>query len=114
MHIREKLNVLRKKFLRLDFNAMLSLENIASNLPYFLFLVFLAMLYISNTHSVENTIRNIDRMKAEVKEIRWNYISAKAELMFKSKQTEVARAVEPLGLKELVNPPKKIVVDDEH
>ena len=35
--------------------------------------------------------------------------------MFKSKMTEVAKKVDTLGLKELIEPPKKIVVtSNEH
>ncbi len=99
-------------FFKLDFNNMLKPENLVKNIPYFLFLVFLAMLYIGNTHSVEGTVRKIDRMKTELKEARWNYMSAKSELMYKSKQTEVAKAVEHIGLKELTHPPQKIVTQN--
>lgn len=95
----------------MDFNSMMTVENFVSNLPFFLFLVVLAMVYISNTHTVEGTIRNIDKMKTELKEVRWNYMATKSDLMYKSKQTEVAKAVEGIGLKEITNPPKKIVVE---
>ena len=101
-------------FSKMDFNAMLKPENLVKNIPFFLFLVLLTMIYIGNTHSVESTIRRIDKMKSEVKEARWNYMSAKSDLMYKSKQTEVAKAVEEMGLKEMIDPPKKIVISDEH
>ncbi len=112
MSIKARLAALQKSFVKLDFNEMLSVENLITNLPYFLFLVVLAMIYISNTHSVESTVRKIDKIKAELKEVRWNYMSAKSELMYKSKQTEVAKAVESIGLQELVDPPKKIVIEE--
>ena len=56
----------------------------------------------------EKTIRKMDRLAIEMKQIRWGYMSTKSELMYNSKQTEVAKAVESLGLKELIAPPKKI------
>jgi hypothetical protein len=60
-------------------------------------------------------IRKIDKLSKEVKELSWEYKSLKADLMFKSKLTEVAKKVDTLGIKELVAPPKKIVVsNDEH
>src|SRR5688500_8003551 len=112
MSIRKNISSLSKAFLRLDFNEMLKPENLIANMPYFLFLVLLAMAYISNTHSVESTFKMIDKTKTELKEVRWNYMSMKSELMYKCKQTEVAKAIEPLGLKEIIAPPKKIIVEE--
>jgi hypothetical protein len=40
-------------------------------------------------------------------------MTSKSELMFKSKQSEVAKMVEATGLKELSKPPYKIVVDKD-
>jgi hypothetical protein len=42
--------------------------------------------------------------------MQFEYKTLKSEVMFRSKQTELARAVEPLGLKELVTPP--VVIKD--
>eukprot|EP01132_Coremiostelium_polycephalum_P019868 gene19868-23625_t len=67
------------------------------------------MLYIANSHMAVKNIRSIDKLNKEVKEQSWEYKSLKAELMFKSKLTEVARKVDTLGIKELTEPPKKIV-----
>ena len=41
----------------------------------------------------------------EVKELQYEYKTLKSEVMFRSKQSELANAVAPLGLKELVTPP---------
>ncbi len=112
MSLGKKLSSFSKAFLRLDFNRMLKPENLVANIPYFLFLVLLAMIYISNTHSVEGTFKQIDKTKTELKEVRWNYMSIKSDLMFKSKQTEVGKAVEHLGLKEITDPPNKIEVKE--
>jgi hypothetical protein len=52
----------------------------------FLFMLFaIALLYIRNAHYSENLVRTIDRTKHEVKEIRWEYMTTKAELMSASK-----------------------------
>lgn len=95
---------------KVDFNAMFSVENLTANAPFILFLFFLVLVYIGNTHEMENTVRDIDRTKDELRQVRWEYMSAKSELMYNCKQTEVAVAVKPLGLKELKEPPKKIVI----
>ncbi|HNB34323.1 MAG TPA: FtsL-like putative cell division protein [Bacteroidia bacterium] len=42
--------------------------------------------------------------------MRSEYISVKSELMFKSRQSQVAKEVLPMGIKQLTVPPKKIVL----
>lgn len=81
-------------------------------LPKILFVLFLSLVYIGNSHSAEKTIRKINHMQTEVEDIRADYTTLKADLMFASKQSEVARRVKAIGLKESLNPPYKIVVEE--
>jgi hypothetical protein len=78
--------------------------------PKVLFTTALVILYIGLTHSNENKIRNINKLEKQVEDLRADYTTLKADYMFSSKQSEVAKAVEGLGLKETVEPPNKIVV----
>ena len=78
---------------------------IVKNIPYFLFLSVLAVIYIYNGHYSDKTIKNINKTSKELKELQYEYKSLRSEVMFRSKQSELARAVEPLGLKELTQPP---------
>jgi len=80
-------------------------------LPKILFVVFLGLIYISNTHYADKTTRTIDRMESEVEDLRADFTTLKADVMFASKQSEVARRVKPLGLEESLRPPFKIVVE---
>ena len=80
-------------------------------LPKILFAVLLSMLYISNTHYAEKATRRIDKMQTEVEDLRADYTTLKADIMYASKQSEVARRVKEIGLKESLNPPFKVVVD---
>jgi hypothetical protein len=73
-------------------------------LPKILFVLALGILYISNTHYAINAIQ------AEVEDLRADYTTLKADLMFSSKQSEVARKVHDYGLQESLTPPYKIVV----
>jgi hypothetical protein len=75
------------------------------NLPFFLFLAFLAVVYIYNGHYADHVVRDIGRTGRELKELQYEYKSLKSEVMFRSKQSELAKAVEPFGLKELTSPP---------
>lgn len=75
------------------------------NIPFFLFLAVLAVIYIYNGHYADKTVRNINKVSRELKELQYEYKTLKSEVMFRSKQSELAKAVEPLGLKELTSPP---------
>jgi Bacteriodetes cell division protein (FtsL-like) len=80
-------------------------------LPKILFVMVLGLIYISNTHYAEKTVRRINAMQAEVEDLRADYTTLKADLMFASKQSEVARKVNVFGLKESLKPPYKIEVE---
>lgn len=80
-------------------------------LPKVLFAMVLGIMYISNTHYGEKTIRKINAIQAEVEDLRADYTTLKAELMFASKQSEVARKVKDLGLRESLTPPSKVKVE---
>jgi hypothetical protein len=104
-------NFLRKFFIE----GVVSKEAATEALPFLIFISVLCMLYIANSHMAVKNIRNIDKLNKEVKELSWEYKSLKADLMFKSKLTEVAKKVDTLGIKELTEPPNKIVVSsNEH
>ena len=79
-------------------------------LPKIFFVVALGLVYIGNTHYAEQTVRKIDVMQVEVEDLRADYTTLKADLMFSSKQSEVARKVKQFGIKESLTPPFKVVV----
>jgi hypothetical protein len=71
------------------------------------------MFYIGNSYYAESTIRQIDKVKIDLKEKRAEFISTESDVMFRSKPSEVAKAVEPMQIKEPLEPPKRIVVREE-
>ena len=83
----------------------LNYQSIVRQLPFFLFLSLLAVLYIYNGHYADKTIRNISRTAKDVKELQYEHTSLKGEVMFRSKQSEMIKAVEPMGLQELAASP---------
>ena len=80
-------------------------QSLVRQVPFFLFLAALAVVYIYNGHYADKTIRNINKTAKEVKELQWEYKTVKSEVMFQSKQSELVKAVGPLGLKELTEAP---------
>jgi hypothetical protein len=83
----------------------LNYQSIVRQVPFFLFLAMLAVIYIFNGHYADKTIRKINGLTKEVKELKYEYVSVKSEVMFRSKPSELVKAVEPLGLKELAEAP---------
>jgi len=79
--------------------------------PKILFVMVLGLIYIGNTHHGEKTVRNINHIQAEVEDVRADYTTMKAQLMFSSKQSEVAAKVKAYGLEESLTPPYKVVVE---
>jgi len=90
--------------------SKLSTYLVAKNLPFAAFLAFLGLLYISNRHLAERTVRQIDKLGREVKELSWDYKSLSAELMKLTTQTEIAKRADTLGLKERTEPPIKLEI----
>ena len=80
--------------------------------PKVLFTTGLIILYIGLTHSNENKIRTINKLEKEVEDLRADYTTLKAEYMFDSKQSEVAKKVKVFGLEETTEPPKKVLIKE--
>jgi hypothetical protein len=81
-------------------------------IPQILFVTFITIFYIGNNHFSEKTNREIEKLEIEVEELRADYTSLKADYMFSSKQSEVARKVNKMGLVENETPPVKIIVSE--
>lgn len=102
----EEINI---KESRTEWKRWLNYQWIVKNFPFFLFLSFLAVVYIYNGHYADKTVRNINTVNKELDELNYEFKTLKSEVMFRSKQSELSKAVEPLGLKELVAPPVVLV-----
>ncbi len=83
------------------------------HVPRIAFIMALLIFYIANTHQANRIVRNTAKAKSEVQDLRADYTTLKADLMFKSKQSEVAKRVAALGLEESLVPPYKIEVETE-
>jgi len=100
------------KDVMMTMKSWLSVENLMKNMPFFLLIVTLGILYIANAHYHLQLERKIDRKEDVIEELGWEYMSTKSEVMYRSKQSEVAKAVEHMGLKPLIEPPKVIEVKE--
>jgi hypothetical protein len=87
---------------------MFNYEWILKNMHFFLFLSVLAVLYIANGHMADNRIRKINETAWQLKELQYEYKTVKSEMMFKSRESEMVKAAEPLGLTMDTVPPIRI------
>ncbi|MBC7867762.1 MAG: hypothetical protein H7X88_09520 [Gloeobacteraceae cyanobacterium ES-bin-316] len=92
-------------FLKLDWKRVFNYKWIVKNIPFFLFLSALAVLYIYNGHMADKLVRKIAASEKNIKELEYEYKSVKADVIYRSKASELVKAVEPLGLKEPKEPP---------
>ena len=92
---------------------ILNYSAIVKQIPFFLFLSLLALIYIYNGHLADKTIRSITKTSNELKELQYEYKSVKGDVLDRSKQSELIEAVEPLGLKELTTAPVVLIDSSE-
>jgi hypothetical protein len=84
------------------------LETIIKNIPFFLFIVLLAVFYIWNNNRGVAMVKEYRDTEQEMLELEWYYNSAKDNLTRESRQSAVAEMVDTLHMQELSNPPYTI------
>lgn len=90
---------------KFDWKKLISHKWVVRNIPFFLFLTALAVLYIYNGHYTDKLILKINTTEKKIKELEYEYKTIKSDVIFRSKASELIKVVEPLGLKELTAPP---------
>ena len=108
-----KQELIAKRLLGVLDGSFLTRDNVLNNIPFLLFLFGLGIFYIGNSHFAEKSVIQAEKLNRDLKELRSEFISTRSELMFVSKQSEVAKAVEEMSIYESVVPPKKIVIKPE-
>jgi predicted membrane protein len=86
---------------------------IVKNIPFYVFAALLAIIYIANGHYADKTIRKINTTAKHLKEMEYEFKTIKRDVIFRSKESELAKAVAPLGLKELLVPPVRLIDSSE-
>ena len=87
--------------------TILTRKAMVVQLPFIIFLSFLAIIYIGNRYHAEKVARDMTVLQEEVIDLRAESITTASELMFISKQSEVVKMVKAyqLNLEESVKPP---------
>lgn len=94
--------------------SLLSGFAFSRQLPFILFIVFLAIVYIGNRLNAEKIVRKLIFAREEVKNLRAEQITTASELMNHSKPSTLENMVEKRGLelKQPSSPPYKIIVKE--
>ena len=77
--------------------------------PKLLFTALLLIFYIGNRHYADKNVRALTKLKKETEDLRADYTTLKSDYMAATKQSEVAKRVEQLGLSESDEPPSRII-----
>ncbi len=85
---------------------------ITKNLVFFLFLALIGVLYIANGHTSDRTIRDISKLENEIKELQYEYKTVKSEVMLKSEESQIIKAVEKSGLKTNKELPVRVKITE--
>lgn len=83
-------------------------EWVHRSFPVIVLLMLMGLSYIFLTHKHVKALRSIQEYKVENQELRSELIAIQSDLMTQSKQSEIAKRVEALGLKEMRKPPYQI------
>lgn len=94
----------------LGIQDFVSYAQVLHNFIFVAAIVFIGVLEIFNTHLAVRINRGITKKKEAIKELRWEFMTVKTEMNHKSKQSELQKILEPIGIKTLQEPPKKIEV----
>ncbi|GAA4765445.1 MULTISPECIES: FtsL-like putative cell division protein [Flavobacterium] len=88
-------------------------EDATKNWGFIVFLIFLAIIMIANTHSYEKKVYQIAELTNEVKELRSEFVDRRSELMKIKMESTVAEEMIEKEIFPSSVPPKKIKVAKE-
>jgi len=78
--------------------------------PYVILLACLSILLIANNYVSERIIRETNSINRELNELRTEHLATLSEYLQKKQQSEIARRLNTVGIRESVVPPKRIIV----
>ena len=90
-----------------------SKDGFVNMFPFFLYVVFLLMIYITNIYIAEDVSRDIEKTNRKVEDLHVEYVYLKSEITKITKQSNMVNMLKAKGIKESVDPLRKIVVDKE-
>lgn len=90
---------------------ILTRDSIVNQMPFVLYIALLMVIYIGYGYYGEKTIRELDKVDKQLKEIKSEYTTTSTKLEVLRQQSKVAEEINRMGLEESRVPPKKIVIE---
>ena len=87
-------------------------EKFAKQFPFMVYVTVLLMLLIYNTYVAEERNREIATATRELNDLHVEYIQLKSAIMEASKQSVLARKLKDTGIKDPVEPLKRINIEE--
>lgn len=105
----------KKRGLAKGLNSLLSgnfltRQLVQANLPFIFFLVVMMITYIGYGYFAEKNAKDLVQAETQLREVKAANLSINARLEKLKQQSQVARSISDLGLKESTDPPKVIRV----
>lgn len=89
---------------------MFSYSSIIKQAFFVCFLIGIAVFHIYNSHQSVKWVRQKNDLEQEIKELRWEEMSIKSDMLKRSMQSDIEKDIEAIGLISTKTPPYKIVV----
>jgi hypothetical protein len=96
---------------QMDFSSLKEL-NSSQILGLIVFVGLLAIPYIYNSHLSDKKHRRSDKIKADVKELRAEYITLKSDIVSQNKQSDVSIKLADKGLTPISEAPINLNIED--
>ncbi len=87
-----------------------SKDSFVNLFPFLIYLVALSMIYITNIYIAEDTSREISKLNSKAEDLYVEYVYLKSEVTESTKQSNLAKILKDKGIKESLEPMKKITV----
>ncbi len=88
-------------------------DSFVSIFPFLFYIVFLSMFYITNVYIAEDMSREIARLNRKIEDLHVEYVYLKSEITKVTKQSNMAVMLKDKGIKESVEPLRRIVVEEK-
>lgn len=88
-------------------------EQFTKQFPFMVYVTVLLMVIITNTYIAEDRNREIVKNTKLLNDLHVEYIQVKSSIMHASKQSVLAKKLSGIGLKDPVEPLKRININDE-
>lgn len=82
-----------------------------NSILYLLFLAVIGIIYIGNSYYADSNIRKIAKINKDLKELHFEYITVKSDLINENKPSSIAKRLSHKKIIESTSPPYKIHID---